>query len=95
MILYIDDFWIFSKDKEIIDTLFKNLSKTFNLTNEGDVRSYLGMNVIKDTNGPITMSQPAITKKILNILGICNESKKHDTPENVISTTDVDENERK
>ena len=36
-----------------------NLSKAFNLTDEGGVKSYLGMNVIKDPNGNITMRQPS------------------------------------
>ena len=30
------------------------------------------------------MSQPTIIDKILNSLGICDESKIHDKPENVI-----------
>ena len=34
------------------------------------------------------MRQPKIIDKILNKLGIYNESKMHDTPENVILTRD-------
>ena len=59
------------------------------------MKSYLGMNISKDTNGTITMSQPAIIDKILNSLGICDESKMHDTPANVILTKDEDGNGRK
>ena len=70
---YVDDCCIFSKDKETIDELLKNLSDTFKLTNEGGVKSYLGMNVSKDPNGTINMSQPKIIDKILNSLGICDE----------------------
>ena len=60
VICYIDDCYILSKYKETIDALLKNLSKTFKLNNEGDVKSYIGMNVRKDPNITITMSQPAI-----------------------------------
>ena len=81
IICYIDDCCILYKDKEIIDALLKNISKTSKLTNEVDVKSYLGMNVIKDSNGTINMSQLAIINKILNSLGICNESKMNGTPE--------------
>ena len=95
MIFYVDNFCIFSKDKETIDTILKNLSKTFNLIDEGDVKSYLGMNVSKDPNGTITMSQPEIINKILNSLGICDESKMHDTPANFILTKYEDGNGRK
>ena len=63
VICYIDDCSILSKYKQTIDALLKNLSKTFNLTDEKDVKSYLGMNVSKDPNGTITMSQHKITKE--------------------------------
>ena len=42
------------------------------------------MNIRKDPNRTIIMSQPAIIKNILNSLGICGESKMNDTPANVI-----------
>ena len=48
------------------------------------MKSYLGMNFSKDRNETITMSQPAFIDKILNSLGIYDESKMHDTPANVI-----------
>ena len=41
------------------------------------------------------MRQPTIMNKILNSLGICDESKIHDTPANNILTTDEDGNGRK
>ena len=95
VIFYVGNCCIFYKYKETIDALLKNISKTFNMNDEGVVRSYIGMNFIKDPNLTITMSQPAIIDKILNIFGIFNESKMHDTPENVILTIDKDGNGRK
>ena len=86
VISYVDDCCIFSKDKDTIDALLKNPSKTSNMNDEGGVKSYLGMDVSKYKNGTITMSQPAIIEKILDRLGICDESKMHYTPENVILT---------
>ena len=71
---------------ETIDALLKNLSKTFELTNEGGFGSYLSMNASKYPNGTLTMSQPAIIEKILKSLGICNESKMNDTQVNFIMT---------
>ena len=59
VIFYVDDCCIFSKDKEKIDALLINLSKAFNLTDEGVVKSYLGMNVSKEPNETITMRQPS------------------------------------
>ena len=94
MICYVDDCCIFSKYKETIYVLLKNLPKTFNLTNEGGVKSYLGMNFRKYPNVTITMREPTIIDKILISLGISNESKMHDTPEDVILTKDEDGNGR-
>ena len=42
------------------------------------------MNFSKYKNVIITMIEPANIDNILNILGICDESKMHDTPANVI-----------
>ena len=46
-------------------------------------------------DGSIAIIQLAIIDKILNILGICDESKMNDTPANVILTKDEDVNGRK
>ena len=70
LICYVNDCFIFSKYKETIDALFKNILKTFNLTDEGGVKSFLDNIVSKGPNGTITMSQPATIDKILNSLGI-------------------------
>ncbi len=45
LICYVDDCLIFCKDEKKKDRLIANLSKMFNLTNEGDVAAYLGVNV--------------------------------------------------
>ena len=52
----------------------KNLSNTFKLTDDGGVKTYLGMNVSKDSNGNITMSQPEniILKKMKMEMGGSN-----------------------
>ena len=73
VVFYVDDCCIFSKYRDTIDALLKNLSKTFNLTDEGDVKSYLVMNARKYPKRIITMSQPAIIYNISNSLGTCNE----------------------
>ena len=72
VIFYIDDCCILSKDKEKIYALLKDISKTFNLTNDGYVESYIGVNIRKYPNGTITMIQPTIIDKILNSLVICD-----------------------
>ena len=53
------------------------------------------MNVRKDKNGTMTMSQPTIMNIILISLGIWDESKMYGTPENVIQTKYEEGNGRK
>ena len=75
--------------------IIENLSKTFKLTDEGGVQYYPGTNYRKYPNQTIIMSQSEINDKILNRLYICDESRMHDTPANVILTKDEDGNGRK
>ena len=56
VICYVDDCCIFYKDRDTIDALLKNLSKTFNMNDKGDSESYFDINVSKDPNGTITVS---------------------------------------
>ena len=58
VIFYVDDCWLFFKDKKKIDELLINISKAFKLTKEGAVKYHLGTNVSKYPNGTITMRQP-------------------------------------
>ena len=75
--------------------IIKNIPKTFKLTDGEGFKCYIGMNARKDTNGTITMIQPAIIDKILNSLRICDKSKMHDTPKKFILTRDKYGNGRK
>ena len=56
VIFHVDDCCTFSKDKETIDSLLKNISNTFRFTDEGGVKLYIIINVIKNPNRTITMS---------------------------------------
>ena len=57
VVFYVDDCFLLSKYKETIDSLLINISKTFKLTDEGSVKSYLGVNFSKYPNGTSTMIQ--------------------------------------
>ena len=85
IVTYVDDCLIFSKDKNKIDQLLDNLRKIFKLTDEGaDINAFLGIKVDKGENGSITMTQPALIKRILNDLSLLDGNcKLHDTPANV------------
>ena len=59
-----------------------------------DIDSYLHLPSGFHVYVTITMSQPTIIDKILNSLGICDESKIQDTPANFILTKYEDGNGR-
>jgi hypothetical protein len=70
IITWVDDCLIFSKNKQIADDLIKGLDTKFSLTEEEDVSAYLGvkMEIDKDKN-TVTMSQPYLIERIINLLG--------------------------
>ena len=86
IITYVEDCLIFSDKKENIDELLVRLKRTFKVTDEGeDVKAYLGIKVDKDKDGTITMTQPALIQRLLNLLDLGGENvHMHDTPANKV-----------
>ena len=85
--IYVDDNIVWSLDESIIDTTISDLkSLNFDLTDEGDVDSFLGVKIDTDENGTITMSQPTLTDTIIKSLGLDKQSTQHQNPA-VFSTT--------
>ncbi len=70
LITWVDDCLIFAQSKELADTLIAQLQTMFTLTEEGAVDAYLGvqMDIDKDNNN-ITMSQPFLIQRIIDLLG--------------------------
>ena len=68
--IYVDDTIFWSPDESIIDTTISELkSLNFDLTDEGDVDSFLGVKIDTDEDGAIIKS-----------LGLDKQSTKHQTP---------------
>ena len=85
--VYIDDTIFLADNDKIIDEHISSLKALdFDLTDEGDIKAFLGVQVEQtlDINGNVTtikMSQPGLTKNITKALGLLlKESKCHDTP---------------
>jgi len=79
-LIYVDDTIFFAKNQEIIDDMISNLKKDFDLTDEGDVDAFLGVQFDYLEDGQIKMSQTGLIQQILKDVGIENDSKCHDTP---------------
>ena len=65
LVTYVDDCLIFCKEKEQADELIKSLQKDYSLTDEGDVSTYLGVEISKNDDNSIKLSQPHLKRRIL------------------------------
>ena len=92
--LYVDDAAIFSPYKDEIDKVIKHLQKDYVLTDEGDLKDYLGVRFEKRADGSIKMHQNRVIKRALEILGIPidGDVKMHDTPAESTKILHKDEN---
>ena len=61
-------FFLFAKDKQLIDDLFASLKDDFLCTDEGETDGHLGVE-IKTENEQMTLKQPQLTKRTIKLLG--------------------------
>ena len=78
---YVDDTLFFAKDDAIIDEHISILKpKQFELTNEGDVEAFLGVNAQRNLDSTIKMTQLNLIDTVIKLVGLEHESKQHKTP---------------
>jgi histone deacetylase 1/2 len=85
LILYVDDAALLSPYESAINKVIASLQQEFTLTDEGDLKDYLGVRISKHADGSVEMIQPRMIERALQIVGLpLNEkSKVHDTPAEV------------
>jgi hypothetical protein len=70
LLCFVDDCLIFCREKAQADELLLELEKNFILTDEGEVSTYLGVQVEHDKeSGSISLTQPFLIERILKALG--------------------------
>jgi hypothetical protein len=75
----------------VINTLIQQLSKDFLLQDKGDVNTFFGVQIKKDTKAKmISLTQPHLIQQILHDLGLYGTSNGKDTPANAILHQDAD-----
>ena len=79
-LVFVDDCLLFSRSAASLTALILALQVDFVLTDEGDISDYLGIRIIKHKNGSIELTQPALIRRVVELLGIRDESKIHETP---------------
>ena len=83
VITWVDDCLIFTRKKCLADDLILNLKKKkFTLSEDDDVSSYLGVKMeLDEESGKVTMSQPFLTDRIIELLGdSVKDANVKDTP---------------
>jgi hypothetical protein len=68
ILTYVDDCFIIAREQSVIDDLFTSLDtgpENFNLTNEGRMDQYLGVEIKWNTDGSFELRQPYLIQRIL------------------------------
>ena len=84
VLVYVDDCIIFqNKGSDEADKLIQNLQEgpeKFVFTDDGDLDKYLGVDVKRKKEGSIELTQPHLTERILNQLGMDDAVNPRPTP---------------
>lgn len=80
IVFYVDDCLLFAKEDSILDSLISSLQSEFNLTTEGDVGAFLGVDIKRTSDGHIELVQPGLINKIITLCSLEDESNQHKTP---------------
>lgn len=80
-VVYVDDAILMAKDQRTIDEVLQNLEhQGLDIERMGTLTDYLGVHLSKDsTNGDLILSQPDLTKRLIEVLGLSN-AKSVSTP---------------
>ena len=77
---YVDDILIFAKSQDVIDKLVSDLREVgASLTVEDNVAGFLGVDISRQDNGDITMTQTGLIERIVEALGLTHGNVK-ETP---------------
>jgi hypothetical protein len=82
-LVFVDDCLLFSRSSASLLALITDLQREFILTDDGAITAvsdYLGIRITKHGNGSISLTQPAIIQRVLDLLCITPDSKTHATP---------------
>ena len=74
VLVYVDDCLIFHKTKEGVSACIDSLAQDFDITREGSIEKYLGVNIHWHSDGTIEMTQPFLIERILSLLGLSDSN---------------------
>ena len=81
-IVYVDDSILIGRDRSKIEAMIADLSTELDLTREGDLAAFLGIQISKSPlNGSMTLTQEGLITRVLNTTGLLH-SHSATTPAN-------------
>jgi hypothetical protein len=93
LLVYVDDTIICGpSSNKVIDEIIASLKKDYNVTDEGEINDYIGVNVSRPTKDTIELRQPHLIQQILAKVGMLPQSKTKDkaAPSSTIIRRDLD-----
>ena len=88
IVTYLDDCIIFTKDYTKVQHIIKVLEDNFKLTDEGNLSTYLGIDIVRNNDSTWTLLQPYLINRILKSLYLKSDGEVHDTLATEILTSD-------
>jgi hypothetical protein len=80
LIVYVDDCILFAKENTTLDSFVTSLQNEFNLTCDGDVGTFLGIQFTRTSTGSLELTQPGLITMIVNECSLDAESERHNSP---------------
>jgi hypothetical protein len=80
LVIYTDDTIITGPDGNKIDKIIREVGELFKITHEDSVNDFLGVNIDRQSDGSIVMTQPKLIQEIINDLGLKDNSTRKDIP---------------
>ena len=98
LVLYIDDAYLTRPNKAEIDEAIKSLKRDFSCTDEGDLKDYLRVHIVRHSDGSAGLLQPRMIDQCIHTVGIPTHEhdantkvKTHDTPAKMCPKTGLTE----
>jgi hypothetical protein len=76
-VVYVDNCLFFAKSDDVLDSLIASLKSEFDLTSDGDVGTFLGVDIQHTTKGLLVLVQTGLIDKLISICGLKSESNQH------------------
>jgi len=80
LMFFVDDGIAACPDSRKIDKAIKELERYFDVSDEGDLTDYLGVNLFKDDKGKLHLTQPHVIDQIIRDLNFQPQTKHQPTP---------------